>query len=294
MIVAGTGNAPEQFRIAIAQAAQFLCNRVPHLHLSQAFLAFDAFFVMASAVGLYLLLRRELQSSPASVQVASRALLGFWMAYYLHWTFLQTRAETAACIFYTVFALLLCGSILDAATGAIRVAASAALILLSFGQGWVRADVAVILCGSVALACLLPGEAPSRRSRLWLLFASSASALASGGALEYITHRLYPHARRGGAAFVLADNLAANDWRGICIFLLVALPTVAVALAFARRFATLTLLQRALLFAAPTYLALWSCLGLWPEPRIFVPFGMALAPTLAVASASFAERFQEA
>jgi hypothetical protein len=291
-IVAGRGNAPEQYRILIADTAQFLCNHIHFLHLTQVFLAFDCLFVMATSVLLYILLSRELQSSPPSIAVAARAFLGFWMAFFLHWTFIQTRAETSACILYAVLALFLCQSIQRARSTASRTLAAAAFILLSFLQGWVRADVAVIFSAAVACACLWPSPNSTPRLRLWLFTSASIAALTAAATLEFIQHILYPQARRGGKAFVLMDNLSPSDWRGISIFLLIALPCCWLLLQLLRRFRSLPLLDRALLLASSTYLVLWSCMGLWPEARIFVPFAFTLCPLLAVASTHFFLRLQ--
>jgi hypothetical protein len=77
--------------------------------------------------------------------------------------------------------------------------------------------------------------------------------------------------------------------------LLTVMPPVVVAVVILlRRFTTLSVADRTILIAALLYLGVWSVLGNWSEPRIYIPFAMGLLPVACVAVARWATAAESA
>lgn len=289
-VLAGTGCAPEQYRTAAPRFALSLMQLL-HLHtLAAGLLVIDFVSVLTLAVLLYALLLRQLRLAHPRIAATAKALLGLFLVFYLHQTYAFARVETLPNCVFVALALLLVGNIQTAPRGT-AILSAVALAVLGFAEGWVRADVAVVLGFALALAAasatrLNPG------ARATLAGVGALLAGLAGSTLLYLMRTVFPAAHYCGAVLTLGVNLGLSyNYLG----LLTVMPPVVVAVVILlRRFTTLSVADRTILIAALLYLGVWSVLGNWSEPRIYIPFAMGLLPVACVAVARWATAAESA
>jgi hypothetical protein len=283
-VLAGTGCAPEQYRTAMPRLAQWLAEHL-HLHsLVAGLLVVDLINVLALALLLYALLLRQLCLAHPGIATTAKALLGLFLVFYLHQVYAFARVETLPNCVFVALALLLIGNMEG---GAYRVAglSGLGLCVLGFAEGWVRADVAVVLGVALALASM-SSTTLRMKPRVTLMVIGLLVAGISGTTLLYLMRSVFPAAHYCGAVLTLGLNLTLSyNYLG----LITVMPPVAVALlVLLRRFARTSVADRTILVAAALYLGVWSALGNWSEPRIYIPFAMGLLPVACVAMARWA------
>jgi hypothetical protein len=272
-LIAGTGLAPQQYRVGILVAAKFLI-RAAHGHIGyrHCFALFD--FLTAIATGW--LVREILFRSPSFQRAgeASRwfrtfALLGL-LAYYLNWSMWYQRPETIACGLFVVASFYLVTFVASPAL------AIPALLLLAVLQGFIRSDVAILLHFALFVYVLFRGARGFSLSRNVLLAISGLSCIAATAILWALMHLIYPHATYGTTAvFQLLFNLKPME---LLPFFLFFAPTIYVFLHARRVSAAQDGPGLSLLLASAIYFASWAIVGRIEEVRIFVPFALALMP----------------
>lgn len=283
-VLAGTGCAPEQYRTAMPHLAQWLAEHL-HLHsLVAGLLLIDLISAVALSGLLYMLLMRKLRPAGPRASAAAKALLGLFVGFYLHQTYAFARVETLPNCVFMVLALLLIGN-MEGSEGWVAVLSGLGLCVLGFAEGWVRADVAVVLGVALTFAAAFATRV-RMKTRVTLTGVGLLVAGISGATLLYLMRVVYPAAHYCGAVLTLGLNVGLSyNYLG----LLTVMPPVVVALVvLLRRFSTLAVADRTILIAAVMYLGVWSVLGNWSEPRIYIPFAMGLLPVSCVALARWA------
>jgi hypothetical protein len=285
-VLAGSGCAPEQYRTAMPRAAQWLAE-VLHLHsLIAGMVLVDLVSAVALSALLYVLLLRRLRGAGPHMSATAKALLGLFVGFYLHQTYAFARVETLPNCVFVAAALLLIGN-MECFGRRWAGLSGVGLCALGFAEGWVRADVAVVTGVALVLGALF-ATGIGGRVRGTLMGVGLLVASVSGATLLYLMRVVYPAAHYCGAVFTLGLNVRLSyNFLG----LLTVLPPVVVALAvLVRRFDAVAVVDRTTMIAALLYLGVWSVLGNWSEPRIYIPFAMCLLPVACAALAQWTLR----
>lgn len=289
-VLAGIGCAPEQYRIAAPLAARWIA-RVLHVH------SFTAGCIVIDLVGslllsylLYTLLNERLRGATLPVQNLARLFLGLWMLFYLHWSYGFARVETVPSCLYIALSLLLLNK-LSSGRGAVLGMSAGGLLALALLQGWVRADVAVVLAIAICMAVLIPTATPEP-NRISIFATAAVAAGMAGGSLLYLMRVVYPHAHYCCDVFSLRWNLRYTF--AYIPFLTLMPPLVWGCISQARKLRTTSVADRSILFGFAMYTIVWSCMGSWGEARIIAPFAMGMLPATCVALARFLSQEQDA
>ena len=264
--------APWQYRIGVWEAVRWLHQS---LHL-KAYDTLTLIDVLSLALSLWLILR-VLRSSEtykfASLPTRWLATAGvlFLAEYYLVWGhWFQTSDTLPSILFVTLSAALVGGELVRSRT-------LACLLLACLGgiQGFIRADVAVVLHAGFFLAVLFNKKAvPLGRRRQ--AATSLLAALAAGCVQLYLMLVRFPNAHYGSEGVIqLTNNLKPQMW---ATMLLALVPfCLLLGLIAWRRYRPDTV-TRMLLVSSLLYFLLWATVGLLDEVRIFLPFAFALIP----------------
>ncbi|MBA2679216.1 MAG: hypothetical protein H0U76_12560 [Ktedonobacteraceae bacterium] len=197
--------------------------------------------------------------------------------YYLAWAhWYQTSETIPSILIVTLSVALISGKFVQN-----RILAGALLVLLGFIQGFIRADVAVILHAGFFLAVLFSPKAPIPLGRIRQLAVSLFTALVAGCVQLYLMRIRFPNAKYGPEGVV---QFAVNLHPGMWLTMLLALSPywLLISLIATRRYQPNTS-TRMLLTASVLYLAVWTVVGLLDEVRIFLPFAFALIPATVMA-----------
>lgn len=201
----------------------------------------------------------------------------FLTEYYLGWGHWFQSTGTLPSVLFVVLSLAL----VDGKIMHNRLSASLLLIGLSVIQGFIRADVAVVLHAGFFLAVVFSGKTSIPLGRVRQAATSFLAALLAGCVQLYLMFVLFPNAKYGASGPVrFISNLHPQMW---LIMLLALLPFwLLLGLTARKRYrpdaVTVMLLTSALL-----YLPLWATVGLLDEVRIFLPFAFALIPATVLA-----------
>jgi hypothetical protein len=269
--------APGQYRIGVWEVVRGM-NQWFHLRPYDALTLID---VACLALSLWLVLRvlRNFDAYKiASQSTRWLAAVGvlFLAEYYLIWGhWFQTQDTLPSVLFVTLSLALVSGEI-------VRNKRTTCLLLvcLSILQGFVRADVAVVLHGGFFLAVLFNKKTVSL-GRIWQAGTSLFSALAAGCVQLYLMLVRFPSAHYGPEGVVqLANNLKPEMWGTM---LLAALPFWLLLGFIACKKYRPDAVTVMLLFSSLLYLPLWATVGLLDEVRIFLPFAFALMPATVLA-----------
>jgi hypothetical protein len=283
------GCAPEQYRMAAILTAQFLAT---HLHFHSVIagcVAMDLVGAFILSGLLYWLTQKELGDAPVALQVCTKALVGLGMLFYLHWNYDGPRVETLPNCIYVMVGILLIRAFEERSYPWLS---ALGFVLISWAEGWIRADVSVIVAASLCLAVLFPVAGASRRSRLTLFLTGSAGAILSGFSLLYLMKVIYPAAHYCCGVISLRYNF--GEGYAYIPFLTFMPPVLWGLVALGRSFSRLTVAHRTILIASVLYILMWSTVGSWSEARIGVPFAMVILPFTCVSVSSFLLKNTEA
>lgn len=264
--------APDAYRVGMPFLGG-LEARLLHLHDATWIAALNDFCF--AALALYLLYRLILQSSrKVSDSVSVRwarlfvffALVQFPLAWIVPW---QRPETTPACCFlaFAVFALGHQGS---------RLRWSAALMVATVVQGFIRADVAFIFGVAMALVSAERLRGMNRHAALQDLATAIGVTAIAGGIQAYLQFVRFPHLTYtpGIHPFQLINNFRSTH--NLVTFGTASAPFVmVVGYVLWKRF-PLDTSERVILVASTLYLALWWTVGSIGEVRLFVPFMMLL------------------
>lgn len=269
--------APWQYRIGVWEVVRRM-NQWFHIRPYDALTLID---VVCLALSLWLVLRvlRNFDvykiASQSTRWLAAVGVL-FLAEYYLIWGhWFQTEDTLPSVLFVTLSLVLVSGEIVRN-----RRAACLLLVCLSVLQGFVRADVAVVLHTGFFLAALF-NKKTVPLGKAWQTGTSLLAALAAGCVQVYLILVRFPNARYGSEGVVqLANNLKPEMWGTM---LLVTLPFWLLLGLIAGKKYRPDAVTVMLLFSSLLYLPLWATVGLLDEVRIFLPFAFALMPATVLA-----------
>jgi hypothetical protein len=275
--------APDQYRIGVWMLA---CGVHSHMHL-HLWLVLTLIDVISLWLTLFCLARlltesTEYKSFQKSTKIFSFAVLFFFVAYVLPWGHWFQYAETMfSCLFVSLSALLASGKIF-----ANRTVACAFMIGMSFCQGFVRADVAVVLHAGFFLAMLLPFLQPIPMGRIRQALTSGVAAFCAGGVQLYLMRVRFPTTIFWVRVFMVLDNLHPGQW---LTALLALLPFWTLFGMLAARKYRLEGIAAMLMVSSLLYFCVWFVLGLLDETRIFFPFCLVMLPTSSLACIHIAD-----
>ncbi len=289
-VVAGTAQAPIQYRIGVIFPAYVITRHSP-LAFRHLFAAIDVASAFLAVFALYFLLRRSVVYQRASVAARwfGAAAFVLLVQFYFGWLLWYQRPETLASSALVALSLLLLTVRVPLAGAAGSAATIAGLLLLALAQGFVRADVAFSLHVGVFLTCFFSsrignGFALSR----WVQAGTSlVAALLCGGLQFYLMHIVYPTAKYiDGPMFQLVLNIMSPS--GWIAFLLFLAPLLWTLKKLYGHFDTVDGPVAGFMAGSAVFFCLWVVAGRVQEVRIFLPFALALAPlTVEVAMEQF-------
>jgi hypothetical protein len=278
-VLEGTADAPEQYRVGVVFAANWMTHLLP-LRLSQAFGSLDLLGSIVAVLLLHSLLLRSRIYRHASLPLqwfGSAAFVALTF-YLLDWSDWYRRVTTLPTAYLVVLMLWLWTPPAEGAAPRSRWVSALGFFFVVIAQAFVRADVALLVCIGVLLACVLPKCAQQLSLPRGPAALVSAVTAASVLAVQiYLMRVRYPHATYGGVpVFMLAhDYWRITDWASCLIFLAPFLWTLTQAI---RQRWACEGADLAFLIAAAGYACLWVSLGRLDEVRIFLPFALALTP----------------
>lgn len=264
--------APWQYRIGVWEAVRWL-HQWFRLKPYDALTLID---VLCLALTLWLILRvlRNFEAYKiASLSTRWLATAGvlFLAEYYLIWGhWFQTEDTMPSVLFVTLSLALAYGEIVQN-----RRMACLLLVCLGGIQGFIRADVAVVLHAGFFLAVLFNKKAVPL-GRVWQAGTSLLAALTAGCVQLYLMLVRFPNAHYGSEGVIqLANNLKPEMW---ATMLLALLPFWLLLGMVVRKRYRPGVVTAMLLTSSLLYLPLWATVGLLDEVRIFLPFAFALMP----------------
>lgn len=289
-IVRGTADAPQQYRIGVPKAADFIARHA-HLGLRHALTLVDLLSAAAAAILLYLLFERSDTYRRASnaVRWMGAAAFLFLLHLYLSWITWYQRPETLASACTLAATLVLASSRFPGVSTAGRSSRALGILALAAIQGLIRADVAFAAHIGIVLACVVGRGQGLALGRKLQAATSAIALLLAGGIQFYLMHVVYPHATYGRSPVIEVKENLTNPV-GIATFVLFMIPCAWLA----SRVATTRKLPDAanfgLLLGSAVYFLMWFTVGRIEEVRIFLPFAVALIPlTVEYAMRQFAE-----
>jgi hypothetical protein len=293
-VLAGTADAPEQYRVGVIFTAEWMTRLFP-LRLSQAFGILDLIGSVVAVLLLYELLRRSRAFRAASVPLrwfgsAAFLLLTFYLLDWIGW---YQRVTTLPTSCLAALMLWLWTPSPPDSKPPLRWLVAVEFFVVAMAQAFVRADVALVICLGLLIVSLARSSPQLSLPRGFGIFLSLTTAVAVAAVQIYLMRVRYPHATYGGTRIFM---LAADFWRvpeWISFFIFVAPFLWTLAQAFRLR-STLGGANAAFLLAATVYIFLWITLGRLDEVRIFLPFAWVLTPlTVELAMRSVAQSVRE-
>ena len=277
-VLAGTADAPEQYRVGVIFAASWMTRLFP-LRLSQAFGILDLFGSEVAVLLLYDLLRRSRAFRTASLPLqwfGSAAFLALTF-YFLDWTDWYQRVTTLPTACLVAIMLWLWSPSPADSKPLPRWLVAVGFFAVAVAQAFVRADVALAICLGVWIISLTRRTPHLSLPRGFAISVSLATAVAVAAVQIYLMCVRYPHATYGGTRIFMlaADFWRIPEWISFLIFVTPFLWTLSQAF---RLRSTLGGANAGFLLAATGYVFLWITLGRLDEVRIFLPFAWALAP----------------
>ena len=272
----GTDHAPDQYRIGIAYPVGYVATK---LHIKKFYILFSVVDFAAAGITcsiLYLTLCGSVffHGLRASSQTTTVVLFLVSLAYPFAWVVPWQRPETLATALYLALVLLFLGRVRTSRLWLI------AIILISIGQTFVRADVPAIFGLAVCLFGLTPRVHQLFGSRKTGVFCGIAIAVCALAGQAYLKCYLFPNATYPPNVPVVQFFFNFRI-RTLTTFAIAILPfafTLFLAVKY-RKF--LDAEDILMVFASCVYLPLWWTIGIIGEVRIFVPFIFALTPVTA-------------
>jgi hypothetical protein len=252
-----------------------------HLHLS-IWLTLTLIDVVSTGLALWCfvqVLRTNVTYLGYSAPLRMLSIAGLFslLEYYLAWGhWFQYPGTMSSCLFVGLSVLLVSGTAIPN-----RYLTSLCLVGASCLQGLVRADVAVVLHAGFFLAACSPLAKTLPYGRKWQLATSALAALSAGRVQLYLMEVRFPNARYGSAGvFRFSTNFLPANWMTAALALL---PFWAILYLTVKRKYRPDSVTAMLLLSSCLYFAVWLMVGRLQEVRIFLPFGMALLPSTALA-----------
>lgn len=277
-VVRGTADAPQQYRIGVPKAADFIARHT-HLALRHGFTLIDFVSASLAVVLLYLLFERSNTYCRASNAVRWAGAAGFLFLshFYLSWLTWYQRPETLASTLVLAGTLALASPRFAAATGLARSTRALAMLLLAAIQGFIRADIAFAMHVGLVFACIPGREQGLALGRRLQAVTSVLALLLAGGIQLYLMHVVYPQATYGESA-VLEIRQNLTNPVGIVAFVLFIFPCAWLATRVARSRKLPDTADFGLLLGSAVYFLMWFAVGRIEEVRIFLPYAIALIP----------------
>jgi hypothetical protein len=296
-ILHGTGTAPNQYRIGVIAAADFMARHA-HVGLRHAFALIDMVAGFAAVFTLFSLLRRSAVYRGASQQGRWFSALAYLILvqFYLAWVTWYQRPETLTTAALVALTLLLLTVRVPLPGVAGYAATAGGMLLIAVAQGFVRADVAFGLHAGVLLFCFTRASAGLSLPRTMQAGTSLLAVFAAAGIQYYMMHIRYPHASYGDTpVFQLVLNF--KESARLIAFTLFIVPYAWTVKTVLRRQVAAEAPALGLLYGSAVFMAMWWMAGRVEEVRIFLPFALALAPLTAQCAVErwvLEERAQEA
>ncbi|MGC1869414.1 MAG: hypothetical protein WA700_00530 [Acidobacteriaceae bacterium] len=264
--------APWQYRIGVWEVVLWLYQWF-HLKPYDALTLID---VVCLALSLWLILRvlRHFEGyKTASLPMRWLATAGvlFLAEYYVVWGhWFQTEDTMPSILFVALSVALVCGELVQS-----RILACLLLVCLGWVQGFIRADVAVMLHAGFFLAVVFSKKTVPL-GRAWQAATSLLAGLAAGCVQLYLMRVRFPNAHYGSEGVVqLTNNLKPEMWGTMLLALLPFGLLLGLVITKRHRPSAVTVM---LLTGSLLYFPLWATVGLLDEVRIFLPFAFALIP----------------
>jgi hypothetical protein len=277
-VVAGTANAPAQYRVGVVDTAFFLARHA-HLELGHVLTLLDVLSGLVAVFVLFWVLLRSgaYRKAGQLAQWFGAASFLVLMQFYFGWVIWYQRPETLPTAAMLAVALALLTVRLPLPHRAGTVAAVAGLLLLAGAQGYVRADVVLALHVGVLLICFTSvgnGFALGRRVQA----GTSLVAMVLVAGIQYdLMRRVYPQASYGNTPVLqLFLNLQAPTTQ--LPFFLFLVPFGWTAVMLVRRRYKPDPAGAGVFVGALIFLGMWLTVGWIKEVRIFLPFALSLAP----------------
>lgn len=268
--------APDQYRIGVWTIACAAYSRA-HLHLWLALTLIDVIALWLTLGCLaWLLVENPLYLHMGdSARLLSFCGMFLMVAYVLPWGHWFQYAETMVSSLYVAINMLLVQRKLLQN----RILVGGIILVCSVLQGFVRADVAVLLHAGFLLAVLLPFAQDVPLGRYQQAAISALSALCAGCVQLYLMRIRFPETKFWVKVFMAWDNLHPFQWGTVLIALLPYWMLLAFVLRRRYRPDATTFM---LLVSSVLYFCVWFVIGLLDEVRVFFPFCLTLLPTAAV------------
>lgn len=264
--------APWQYRIGVWEVVRWL-HQWFHLKPYDSLTLID---VVCLALSLWLILRglRNLEAykiAPLPTRWLATAGVLLLAEYYLVWGHWFQAEDTLPSILFVTLSVAL------ASAEIVRSRVLTCLLLVGLGgiQGFIRADVAVILHAGFFLTVVFNKESVPL-GRRWQGATSLLTAFVAGCVQLYLMRVRFPDAHYGSEGVIqAANNLRPEMW---ATMLLALLPFgLLLGLVIRKRY-RLSSVMVMLLTSSLLYFPLWATVGLLDEVRIFLPFAFALIP----------------
>jgi hypothetical protein len=277
-VVAGTADAPAQYRIGVVDTASFLA-RHGHLALGHVFTVLDVLSGLAAVFVLFWIFGRSMvyRRAGLTAQWFGAASFLILMQFYLSWVIWYQRPETLPTAAMLAVALVLLAVRLPLRNTLGTVGAVGGMLLLAVAQGYVRADVALALHAGILLVCFTPlGNCFALGRRVQA--GTSLVAMMLAGGIQYdLMRRVFPHASYGDTPVLqLFLNLQAPSTQ--LPFFLFLVPFGWTAVMLMRRRYRVDSAGAGVFAGAVIFMGMWLVVGRIKEVRIFLPFALALAP----------------
>ncbi len=277
-VIAGTANAPAQYRIGVVDTASFLARHA-HLELGHVLTLLDVLSGLIAVFVLFWVLRRSLvyRKARQSAQWFGAASFLVLMQFYLGWVIWYQRPETLPTAAMVALTLALLTVRVPWAGLVGTVLAVAGVLLIAVAQGYIRADVALALHAGVLLVCFTSAGNGFALGR-GVQAGTSLVAMVLVAGIQYdLMRRVFPLANYGDTpVFQLLQNLQAPTTQLPFLLFLVPFGWTAVVLVQRRYQANSAGLG--MFVGAVIFLGMWLVVGRIKEVRIFLPFAVALAP----------------
>lgn len=275
----GAGLAPEQYRMGVKLIAWWM---VEHLRwqFRYAFALTDVVGCLTAVYVLYALLQRRQDVRDASLPLkwfASAAFVAL-TCFYFAWVGSYFRPETLPTAAFVAVMVWLWTTWQAGLSRGERVWRVFALIAASLLQAFIRADVPAALNAGMLLACV--GSRGRRESdKAWKIGVGVLCVGIAAAVQLYLMKVKYPHASYGPIpVFMIRYDL--RQPLTFPPFLCFMLPVGWTFVRFWRDRASRVANQAdlGLVIGSVLYLVVWIVMGKLDEVRIFIPFGLALAP----------------
>jgi hypothetical protein len=281
-VVRGTADAPQQYRIGVAWAADLMRRHGP-MGLRHGFTLIDLFCAAFAVFLLFSLFERSAayRAMDERTRWFGAACFVFLTQYYFAWITWYQRPETMASVAVLAATLWLLTVRLPLARTASIAVPSLAMLALAAMQGFIRPDVVFAMHLGILLVCLTRAGEGFALPRGVQAATSVLAMLIAGGIQFYLMHVAYPHAGYGTTPmFQLLLNLTHPlRWIPFALFMM---PWAWVVTMLARRRSTAQAPGLALVAGSAIYVVLWVIVGSLDEVRIFLPYAVAVIPLTCV------------